>query len=110
MASAPSVTVQHGGDGGAVKLTLEIKGTIFFWYPHCRLSGIVTHTETEKLIAVYGHQLVSESDYGEKKYVPGIHSHRSLGNLPSSSSIVQLSFVVADYSEGAPTVKVHSKF
>jgi len=64
------ITVQHGGPGGAEALTFDI--------------GI-----DEKLIAVYGAQLLHPSPFGDK-------------------NIVQLSFVVANSALKTPTTKVYT--
>ncbi|KAF8259495.1 hypothetical protein EI94DRAFT_1813248 [Lactarius quietus] len=68
--SLAPVTVLHGGPGGGEMLSFDISAS-------------------EKLLAVYGTQLVKPSEYGEK-------------------TIVKLSFIVANSSGGDPTTKVYT--
>ncbi|KAI9442705.1 hypothetical protein H4582DRAFT_1305328 [Lactarius indigo] len=83
------ITVQHGGPGGAEALNFEIGAN-------------------EKLVAVYGTRLVNPSSYGDKKYVTRIYLRHISSNLPSSFSIIQLSFVVVNSSGNVPTTKVYT--
>jgi len=66
----PPITVQHGGPGGVEALTFDIKAD-------------------EKLIAIYGANLLHPSPFGDK-------------------NIVQLSFIVANSAGKIPTTKVYT--
>jgi hypothetical protein len=70
--------------------------------------GITLITANEELIAVYGARLLKPTKYGDHKYVTRINLRYRISYL--SSSIVRLSFVVADSSGDVPTTAVYGEF
>ena len=111
MKSGPAKTVKHGGDGGTVALDYTLSGNLYLVFGYSKLAyspGIVAN---QKLVAVYGRRLKNDSPFGKRKYVSGIIGTTCIYTEGfSSSSIVQLSFVIVtegiENSRDAATVEI----
>ena len=111
--SSGSQTVTHGGPGGKEGLNFNLTGKfVCLVFKNCS-PGI---TANQTITAVYGRRLNSSTAYGSRKCVAcGLDIVDTVSfktKVVSSSSIVQLSFVVAttdsDASGNPPAVSVQS--